>query len=98
MFGPIFPESNDSDLFYVKQSSNELSPPRPNAPIVFNSTEMSGNNTQEMMTLSSIASPGPQIATIDSDANEPTMPIEFGQQLPTFPTNFERSEPTSQSN
>ena len=85
MFRLNFPKSNDSVLFYVEQSSNGHSPPKPNTPIVLNSTEMSGNNTRKMITLSSIASPGPQIVTIDSDSKEQTMPFRFGRQLPNIP-------------
>ena len=77
--------STDSDVFYVEQSSNDLSLPRPNTPIVLNSTEMSGNDTREMPSISSITSPEPQIVTIDSDSNEPTMPYGFGRQLPLIP-------------
>ena len=55
MFRPISQESNYSELFYVEHKSNELRPPRPNTPIVLNSTEMSGNNTQELRTISSLA-------------------------------------------
>ena len=85
MFRPISPESNDSDLFYVEQSSNHPNPARLNTPIVLNSTEVSGNNNREMITISSIASPGPQIVTIDSDLNGPTIPYGFGWQLPIIP-------------
>ena len=46
---------------------------------------MSGNNTRENITFSSIASPGPQIVTIDSDSNEPTMAYGFARQLPNIP-------------
>ena len=66
--------SSHSDVFYVEQSSNDPSLPRPNTPIVLNSTEMSGNDTQEMISISSIASPEPQIVPIDSDSNEPILP------------------------
>ena len=41
--------SDDSDVFYVEQSSNDQSLPRPNTPIVLNCTEMSGNDTPEMI-------------------------------------------------
>ena len=75
----------DSDVFYVEQSSNDPSLPRPNTPIVLNSTEMSGNDTGEMISKSSIASPEPQIKTVDSDSNEPTMPHVIGRQLPIIP-------------
>ena len=85
MFRQISPKSNDSDLFYVEQSCNELSPPRPNTPIVLNSKEMVGNKTREKITISSVASPAPQIVTIDSDSKEQTMPYGFGRQPPITP-------------
>ena len=77
--------SIDSDVNYVEQSSNDQSLPRPNTPVVFNSTEISGDDTREMISISSIASPEPRIVTINSDSNEPTMPYEFGRQLPIIP-------------
>ena len=49
--------STDSDVFYVEQSSNDQSVPRPKTPIVLNSTEISGDDTREMICISSIASP-----------------------------------------
>ena len=73
--------STDSDVFYVKQSSNDQSILRPNTPIVLNSTEISGDDTRETISTSSIAWPEPQIVTIDDDSNEPTMPYGFGRQL-----------------
>ena len=85
MFRPITPESNDSALFYVEQSSSDPSAPRRNTLFVFNSTEMSGNDTWEMISILSIASPGPQIVTIDSDSIEPTRPYGFKRQLPSIP-------------
>ena len=77
--------STDSDVFYVEQSSNDQSIPRPNTPIVLNSTEISGDDSREMISISSIASPEPKIVTIDDDSNEPTMPYGFGWQLPIIP-------------
>ena len=74
--------STDSDVFYVEQSSNDQSIPRPNTPIVLNSTEISGDETRETISISSIASPEPQIVTIGDDSNEPTMPYGFEKQLP----------------
>ena len=68
----------------MEQWSNELSSPRTNTPIVINSTEMSDNNTQELINTSSIASRGPQVITIDSHSNGPTMPYGFGRQLPNL--------------
>ena len=81
----LSPNSTDSDVFYVEQSSNDQSVPRPNTPIVLNSTEISGDDTREMISISSIASPEPQIVTIDDDSNEPTMPYGFRRQLPIVP-------------
>ena len=75
----------DSDVFYVEQSSNDQIIPRPNTPIVLNSTELLGDDTREMISISSIASPEPRIVTIDDDSNEPTMPYGFGRQLPSIP-------------
>ena len=75
----------NSDVFYVEQSSNDQSIPRPNTPIVLNSTEISGDDTREMISIPSIASPEPQMVTIDDDINEPTMPYGFGRQLPIIP-------------
>ena len=85
MVSNLSSNSIDSDVFYVEQSSNDRSLPRPNTSIVLNSTEMSGNDTREMPPKLSIASPEPQVVTIDSDSNEPTMPYVFGRQLPIIP-------------
>ena len=49
---------------------------------------MSGNKTRERIRISSIASPGTQNVTIESDSNEPTMPYGFGRQLPNILLNF----------
>ena len=68
-----------------EQSSNDQSIPRPNTPIALNSAEISGDDTREMISISSIASPEPQIVTIDDDSNEPTMPYGFRRQLQIIP-------------
>ena len=75
----------DSDVFLVEQSSNDQSIPRPKTPIVLNSTEISGDDTREMISISSIASPESRIVTINDDSNEPTKPYGFGRQLPIIP-------------
>ena len=77
--------SDDSDVFFVERSSSEPSPQRHNTPIILNSTELSEQQAARMPSVSSIASPQPQIFTIDDDSNEPTMPYGFGQQLPIVP-------------
>ena len=77
--------STDSDVFYVEQSSNDQNVPRPNTPIVLNSTEISGDDTRKWISISSIASPEPQIVTIDNDSIESTMLYGFGRQLPIVP-------------
>ena len=66
--------SDDSDVFYVEQSSSELGPQRHNTPNILNSTEISEQHTARMPSISSIASPEPRNFTIDDDSNEPTMP------------------------
>ena len=77
--------STSSDVFYVKHSSKDPNLPRPNTPIVLNSTEMSVKDTREMISISSIVSHKAQIVTIDTDLNEPTKPYGFGRQLPIIP-------------
>ena len=77
--------STDSDVFYVEQSSPERSPIRHNTPIILNSTHLSGATDPETVTISSVASPEPQIVTIESDSNEPTFPYAFGAQHPIMP-------------
>ena len=74
--------SDDSDVFYVEPSSTEPSPQRHNTPNILNSTEISEHHLAPMPSVSSIASPQPQIFTINDDSNEPTMPYGFGRQLP----------------
>ena len=76
-------------MFYIEQASNDQSLPRINTPVVLNSTEMLGNDTREMISLSSIASPEPQTFTIDFDSNEPTMPYGYGRQLPIIPSSLD---------
>ena len=78
-------DSTDSDVFYVEQISNEPNPRRNNSPDILNSTERSKHHATRMPSFSTIASPEPQIVTIDDDSNEPTMPYGFGRQLPNIP-------------
>ena len=80
--------SSDSDVFYVEQSSNEPSPKRNNSPSILNSTKLSEHRTAGMPSFSSIASPEPQIFTIDDDSNELRMAYGFGRQLPIVPPNL----------
>ena len=69
----------------MEQSSPERSPIRHNTPAILNSTQLSGAIDPEMITISSVASPEPQIVTIDSDSNEPTLPYAFRAQYPIVP-------------
>ena len=78
-------ESVDFDVFFVEQISNEPSPQRHNSPNFLNSTELSRIHKAGVPSVSSIASPEPQILTIGDDSNEPTMPYGFGRQLPIVP-------------
>ena len=72
--------STDSDVFYVENSSPESGPIKNNTPAILNSTQLSGAMEPETITVSYVASPEPQILTIDSDSNEPTFPYAFGTQ------------------
>ena len=77
--------SSDCDVFFVKQLSNEPSPQWNNSANILNSTEKSHTHTAGMPSVSSIASPEPQILTIHDNSNEPTMPYGFGRQLTIVP-------------
>ena len=72
----------DSDIFHVERSSTEGSPAQSNTPAVLNSSQLSGAMARETITISFIASLEPQIVTIDSDANKPTISYDFGNQHP----------------
>ena len=77
--------SANSDVFYVEQSSPERSPIQNNTPVILNSTQLSETMDPETITISSVASPEPQIVTLDTDSNEPTFPHSFGAQHPIVP-------------
>ena len=78
--------SEDSDVFFVEQISNEPSPQRNNSPNILNSTEISHTHTApRKLSVSSIAFPEPQILTNHDNSNESTMPYGFGRQLPIVP-------------
>ena len=77
--------STESDVFYVEQSSEEGSFIQNNTPTILNSTELSGAMKRDVITISSVASPGPRIVTPDSDSNDPTIPYGFGSQQPIVP-------------
>ena len=77
--------STEPEVFYVEDSSEEGSPIRNNTPAVLNSTELSGSMAREALTISSVASPQPQIVTIGSDSNEPSFPCGFVNQHPFLP-------------
>ena len=91
--------STHSDVFYVEQSSPERSPIRNNTPVILNSTQLSEALDPETITISSVASPEPQIVTIDSDSNEPTFPYTFGTQHPiVLPSLNDLNLPSNPSN
>ena len=71
--------------FMLNNRPKEASLPRPNTPIVLKSTRMSGNDTQKMISKSSIASPEPHFVIIESDSNEPTILYGFGRPLSYIP-------------
>ena len=82
---PSLNSSADSDVLYVEHSLPERSPIRNNTPAILNSTQLSGAREPEVITIFSVASPEPQIVTIESDSNEPTFPYAFGTQHPIVP-------------
>ena len=82
-------DSVDSDVFFVEQISNEPSPQRNNSPNIVNLTEITLTHTAGMPSISSIASPEPQILTINDNSNEPTIPYGFGRQLPIVPPSLD---------
>ena len=75
----------ESAIFYVERSSEEGSPIWNNSPALLNSTDLSGDMARETTTISSVASPEPQIVTKDSDSKEPTFPCGFDKQHPIIP-------------
>ena len=79
------PNSTNSDVCYVEQSSPERSPIRNDTPMILNSTQLSEAMDPETITITSVASPEPQIVTLDSNSNEPTFPYAFGVQNPIAP-------------
>ena len=85
MYRKPSPNSTNSDVFYVEQSSPERSPIRTNTPVILNSTQLSEAMDPETITISSVASPEPQIVTLDSNSNEPTFPYAFGAQHSIVP-------------
>ena len=82
---PLHSSSTESDVFYVEHSSEEGSPIKNKTPAVPNTTQLSGAMARETITTSSVASPEPQIITIDSDSNETTFPCGLCNQHPIVP-------------
>ena len=60
-------KSTVSDVFYFKRLLAEHSRTRNNTPEVLNCIHLSGALAREVMTISSVASPKPQIVIIESD-------------------------------
>ena len=77
--------STDSDTFYVERSATELSAGEGKTLEILNSTELSGPLATEHITLSSVASPQPQLITIQPKSNESTIPYGYGRQDPVVP-------------
>ena len=85
---PLDSSSSESEVFYVDRSSEDGSPFRINTPAFINSTQLSRTMARETVTTSSVASPEPQIVTIDSDSNEPKILYGFGNQHAIVPPNL----------
>ena len=69
----------------MEQLAKEPSPQRNNSGNILKSTELSGTHVKEMPTISSVASPEPDIVTLDDNSNEPTFPYGFGRNFPIIP-------------
>ena len=69
----------------MEQLAKEPSPQTNNSRNILKSTELSGTHVKEMPTTSSVASPEPDIVTLDDNSNEPTLPYGIGQKLPIMP-------------
>ena len=82
---PNLNSSRGSDVFYVEHSLPQGSPIGNNTPTVLNFTQLSGAIEPEAITISTVASPEPQIVTIESNSNEPTFPYASGTQHPIVP-------------
>ena len=82
MFKSISTDSLSTDLnvFNVERSSGENILLKLNTPDTLNSAEFSGALAKDVVTISSIASPEPQIVTNESHSKEPTMPYGYGRQ------------------
>ena len=80
--------STEPDVFYVERSSEEGSPARNNTLAVLDLTQLSAAMASETITFSSVAPLEPQIVTIDSDSNDPTIPYGFSSQHPNVPSSL----------
>ena len=77
--------SSDLDVFWVKRSLGEQRPLKNKTPNVLNFAEFSGGDAREVIRVSFVASPEPQIVTIESDSNEPTIPYGNGRKQLIIP-------------
>ena len=64
----------------MKRSTEAGGPPRNNAAVVLNSTELIEAHEREVITISSETSLQSQIVIIESGSNEPTLPYRYGRQ------------------
>ena len=82
MFRPNTPDLSDSDVFYVERSSAKQTPLKRDNSNVRNATELSGVHVGDLIKISPVTSPEPNILTVESDTNEPTIPYSYGTQDP----------------
>ena len=80
-----FPELNKLRRFLCRTIIAREKPHSNNTAVILDSTQLSEAMDPETITISSVASPEPQIVTLDSDSNEPTFPYAFGAQHPIVP-------------
>ena len=82
MFRPNTADSTDPDVFYVEQASGRR---KLKSQTSSNSADSSEVLANEVITISSVASPQPHIVTFESDSNEPTLPSGYGRHQPKIP-------------
>ena len=77
--------SIESEGFMWSSRLEKGSPARTNTLAVLNSMQLSGAMAREIITFSTVASPKPQIVTIESDSIQPKIPYGFGNQHTIVP-------------
>ena len=73
-------------MSYVEALSGEQNSRRHITHELLNPTQLSGALVREMITISSVATPEPQIVSIASNSNEPTIQYGYRRRAPNIPS------------